>query len=58
MALSFFRIGMRTDLSSPVATAEFSGFIDIENRLVVAKREGGWRRWTGSLRLADANWYI
>ena len=55
MALSFFRIGMKTDLSSPVATAEFSGFIDIKHRLVVAKREGGWRRWIGSLRLADAN---
>ena len=46
---------MKTDLSSPVATAEFSGFIDIKHRLVVAKRDGGWRRWIGSLRLADAN---
>ena len=28
---------------------------DMENRLVVAKREGGW---TESLRLAEANYYI
>ena len=30
--------------------------IDIENRLVVAKGEG--EGWTGSLGLADANYYI
>ena len=29
MALPFFGIGMKTDLSSPVATAEFSKFADI-----------------------------
>ena len=35
-----------------------NGLVDIENRFVVAKRFGGWGRWTGSLRLADANYYI
>ena len=49
---------MKMDLSGPMATAEFFRFIDIENRLVVAKREDGWRRWIGSSRLADANLYI
>ena len=29
MALPFFGIGMKTDLSSPVATAEFSKFAGI-----------------------------
>ena len=29
LALSFFRIGIKTDLSSPVATAEFSKFAGI-----------------------------
>ena len=29
LALPFFAIGMRTDLSSPVATAEFSKFAGI-----------------------------
>ena len=29
MALSFFEIGMKTDFSSPVATAEFSKFAGI-----------------------------
>ena len=29
---------------------------DMENRLVVAKGEGGG--WTGSLELVDANYYI
>ena len=49
---------MEMDLSGLMATAEFFRFIDIENRLVVAKREDGWRRWIGSSRLADANLYI
>ena len=31
---------------------------NIENRLVVAKGEGGWGRWTGSLGRADANYDI
>ena len=31
--------------------------IDIENRLVVAKGGEG-ERWTGSLGLVDANYYI
>ena len=30
----------------------------IENRLVVAKGEGGVGGWIGSLGLADANYYI
>ena len=30
----------------------------MENRLMVAKREGGGARWSGSLELADANYYI
>ena len=29
LALPFFGIGMQTDISSPVATAEFSKFADI-----------------------------
>ena len=58
LPLPFFGIGMKMDLSGPMATAEFFRFIDIENRLVVAKREDGWRRWIGSSRLADANLYI
>ena len=29
LALPFFGIGMKTDLFSPVATAEFSKFVDI-----------------------------
>ena len=29
LALPFFRIGMKTDLSSPAATAEFSRFAGI-----------------------------
>ena len=30
-----------------------------KNRLVVAKEEGrGGERWTGTLRLADANYYL
>ena len=29
LALLFFGIGMKTDFSSPVATAEFSKFVDI-----------------------------
>ena len=29
LALPFFGIGMKTDLSNPVATAEFSQFADI-----------------------------
>ena len=29
LALPFFRIGMQTDFSSPVATAEFSKFLGI-----------------------------
>ena len=29
LASAFFEIGMKTDLSSPVATAEFSEFTDI-----------------------------
>ena len=29
LALPFFGIGMKTDFSSPVATAEFSKFADI-----------------------------
>ena len=29
LALPFFRIGMKTDLSNPVTTAEFSKFADI-----------------------------
>jgi len=32
--------------------------MDIENRLVVAKREGLGVGWTGSLRLVDANYCI
>ena len=32
--------------------------MDIENRLVVAKREGEEVGWMGSLRLVDANYYI
>ena len=31
---------------------------DIENRHVVAKWEGGGEGWSGSLGLADANYYI
>ena len=31
---------------------------DIENRLVVAKGEGEGMRWTQSLGLVDANYYI
>ena len=31
---------------------------DIENRLVAAKEEGGREGWTGSLGLADANYFI
>ena len=30
----------------------------MENRLMVAKREDGGARWSGSLELADANYYI
>ena len=29
-----------------------------ENRLVAARRESVGEGWIGSLRLADANWYI
>ena len=32
--------------------------LQIEYRLVVAKGEGKVVGWTGSLRLADANYYI
>ena len=31
---------------------------DIKNRLVAAKQDGVVERWTGSLGLADANYYI
>ena len=31
---------------------------DIDNRLVVVKGEGMGEGWIGSLRLADANYYI
>ena len=30
----------------------------VENRLVVAKREGEGEGWTGSLVLAETNYYI
>ena len=30
---------------------------EIENRLVIPKREGGQEEWIGSLGLADANYY-
>ena len=33
-------------------------FMDMENRLVVAKGEGEGVGWTGSLRLIDANYCI
>ena len=32
--------------------------MDLENRYVVAKGEGEGLRWTGSLRLIDANYCI
>ena len=35
-----------------------NGFTDMENRLVVAKGERERVRWTGSLGLVDANYYI
>ena len=31
LSLPFFGIGMKTEFSSPVATAEFSKFVDILN---------------------------
>ena len=41
-------------------TYKTNGLIDTENRLVVAKGEGEWEGegWSGSLGLADANYYI
>ena len=35
-----------------------NGITDIENRSVAAMVEGLGERWTGSLGLADANYYI
>ena len=32
--------------------------MDLENRLVVAKRGGEEVEWTGSLELEDANYYV
>ena len=32
--------------------------MDLENRLVVAKKKGEGVGWTGSLGLRDANYYI
>ena len=41
----------------PIYKAE-TDLIDLENKLVVAKEEGEGVGWTGSLGLADANYYI
>ena len=35
-----------------------SSILDLENRLIVAKREGKGGGWTGSLGLIDANYCL
>ena len=47
LALPFFGIGMKTDISSPVATVEFSKFADIECSTLTASSFSIWNSSTG-----------
>jgi len=47
---------LKYDTHEPVY--ETNRIRDIENELVVAKQSWGREGWSGSLELADANWYI
>ena len=47
---------LKYDTNEPIYKTETDS--DIENRLVVAKGKGVGEGWSGSLGLADANYYI